>query len=98
MKAFLYYCMLALASFGIQTLYAGEVERGQQLHDQYCTQCHSVDIYTRENSIISDYRDLELRIRQCELSNELTWFDEDINAVLAYLNNNFYRFETPPKE
>lgn len=98
MKTILYYSMSVLVSIGIQSLFAVEVERGQLLHDQYCMQCHSSDIYTRENSIISDYRDLELRIRQCELSNELTWFDEDINAVLTYLNNNFYRFDTPPVE
>lgn len=71
---------------------SGESE-GQRLHAEHCMTCHGTDVYTRENRIVHSYRELKERIRQCELSNELAWFDEEIEAVSTYLNNHFYHFE-----
>ena len=66
---------------------------GKKLHDEHCTRCHTPDIYTREHRIVNSYAELAERVRQCELSNELTWFDEEINAVVNYLNSTYYHFK-----
>lgn len=66
---------------------------GKLLHDEHCVKCHGVEIYTREDRIVNNFRELAERVRQCELSNELIWFDEEINAVIDYLNAAYYKFE-----
>lgn len=74
-------------------LYAQNEFDGKQLHDANCVSCHTPEIYTRDDRIVNNYRQLQERVRQCELANELTWFDEEIDAVTTYLNNSFYHFD-----
>lgn len=69
------------------------IEDGKRLHDKYCVQCHTPKIYTREKRIVNNYKELQERVRQCELTNQLTWFNEDIDAVINYLNTTYYKFE-----
>ena len=95
---FLWRVFILIACIPVHPVAAVDLERGKQLHDEHCVRCHSSEIYARENSIIFNYRDLEQRIRQCELGNELAWFDEEIEDVLTYLNNNYYGFEIPAQE
>ena len=70
-----------------------DIENGKTLHDANCTRCHQDTIYTRQDRLIHSYAELRERIRQCELGAELTWFDEEIDDVTAYLNDAFYQFE-----
>ena len=70
-----------------------DIENGKTLHDANCKRCHQESIYTRENSLIHSYAELRERISQCELSAELTWFDDEVDDVTAYLNQAFYKFE-----
>ena len=74
-------------------LYAQNEFDGKQLHDANCVSCHTPDIYTRNDRIVNNYRQLQERVRQCELANELTWFEEEIDAVISYLNTNYYQYE-----
>lgn len=71
---------------------ASDGSMGQKLHTENCMKCHDTSVYTRENRIVHSYRELKERIRQCELSNDLAWFDEEVEAVANYLNENFYHF------
>jgi hypothetical protein len=75
-------------------LYAQNESAGEELHDIHCISCHTSEIYVRKNRIVNNMSELEGRIRQCELVNELAWFEEDIDAVITYLNTNFYHFNT----
>jgi len=83
-----FFCLLS-----ISTVTADEYAKGKALHNEHCLGCHSTEIYTRENRIVNSYAALSERVRQCELSNELTWFDEEIEAVVHYLNQEYYGFE-----
>ena len=69
-----------------------DIENGKALHDANCLRCHQESMYTRKNSIIHNYQELRERISQCELSAELTWFDDEVDDVTAYLNDAFYHF------
>ncbi|MGH8120007.1 MAG: c-type cytochrome [Gammaproteobacteria bacterium] len=84
--------VLFLSLWIVFPLQAEDGDLGKQLHDEHCTRCHTPDIYTREHRIVTSYLELAERVRQCELSNELTWFDEEINAVVDYLDANYYHF------
>jgi len=71
---------------------APDPDRGKQLHDAHCMQCHDTSVYTRENRRIHDPAGLEKQVRRCELSLGLRWFDEDVKSVVRYLDDSFYRF------
>ena len=66
---------------------------GAALHAAHCTGCHGADIYTRPQRLVNSYAELRKRVQQCELTAELGWFDEEVGAVVAYLNGAFYKFE-----
>lgn len=74
-------------------VHAVDIENGKALHNENCLRCHNESKYTRKNRIVNSFDELRERISQCELSAELTWFDEEIDDVTAYLNNAFYHFD-----
>jgi hypothetical protein len=82
---------ITLLLFNLPVL-AVDIENGKTLHNENCVRCHQVSQYTRENRIVNSFDELRTRISDCELSAELTWFDEEIDDVTAYLNEAFYRF------
>jgi cytochrome c553 len=83
---------LATIHFLVAPVLAVDLENGKSLHDENCLRCHDESKYTRKDRMIKNYQQLHERIKNCELMAELTWFDEEIDDVTAYLNNQFYRF------
>ena len=78
---------------------ATDTARGQALHEKNCIACHHSltggrpnSLYTRPDRKVTSVDGLRNQVRRCELSLGLRWFDEDINDVTAFLNQNFYRF------
>lgn len=72
--------------------YSADINHGMELHQEHCMRCHQSEIYTRQNRIVNNLEQLAKRVRECELANELTWFEEDVEDVIAYLNANYYMF------
>ena len=83
---------LTIIPFLVTPVLAVDLENGKSLHDDNCLRCHDESKYTRKNRIVKNFQQLYERIKQCELMAELTWFDEEIADVTAYLNNQFYYF------
>ena len=84
-------CAAALLPAG--ALAGGEdTPSGAALHEAHCTRCHGADLYTRQNRMVNSYAGLRKRVQQCELMAELGWFDEEVEAVAAYLNDTYYKF------
>ena len=83
---------LTIIPFFMVPVLAVDLENGKSLHDGNCLRCHDESKYTRKNRIVKNFQQLYERIKQCELMAELTWFDEEIADVTAYLNNQFYYF------
>ena len=83
---------LTIIPFLVTPILAVDLENGKSLHDDNCLRCHDESKYTRKNRIVKNFQQLYERIKQCELMAELTWFDEEIADVTAYLNNQFYYF------
>ena len=78
---------------------AADVAAGKKLHAEHCVACHTslMDgepsrMYTREERKVDSRQALKSRVRQCELSLGLQWFDDDIADVAAYLNEQYYKF------
>ena len=83
---------LTIIPFLVTPVLAVDLENGKSIHDDNCLRCHDESKYTRKNRIVKNFQQLYERIKQCELMAELTWFDEEIADVTAYLNNQFYYF------
>ena len=65
---------------------------GKSLHDANCTKCHDSGVYTREDRFVGDRDALTAQVKRCELNLGLQWFDEDVEAVVDHLDQNYYKF------
>jgi len=68
-------------------------DNGAALHQENCTSCHDDGVYKRKDRRVTDMAGLKKQVRRCEQSLGLTWFDEDIDAVVGYLNSTYYKFK-----
>lgn len=80
--------------------YAADASNGQALYEANCTSCHvklmggdKYAIHTRPNSIIHSLDSLKKRVKFCESSNGVNWNDAQIEDVVTYLNQAFYKFK-----
>ena len=93
MKKLLFFLFTCLGSLTITSAYSANVANGEILHKDHCTRCHQADIYQREDRIVKTLQHLRTQVRFCEVSNDLTWFDEEVDDVTEYLNLNYYLFD-----
>ncbi len=84
-----------ILALGLSTAVAVEepdLAAGKALVEQHCQSCHHAEVYTRPNRIIHNLRQLRDQIQRCEISGNMSWFDTDIENVVAYLNKTYYKF------
>lgn len=110
MKRERYYRLVVtlLGGIGLYSLppaHAADVARGKALHDAHCTGCHSsimngdpTALFTRPQRIVRSFDGLQKRVRFCESMASAHWPEADINDVVAYLNQSFYKFSEQPNE
>lgn len=84
-----------LLTWGLTTTAAAEPasDIAQALMTKNCVQCHGTEVYTRQDRKVLSLDGLGRQVRRCELSLELHWFDEDVQAVTDHLNDRFYHFK-----
>jgi cytochrome c2 len=77
----------------------GDVKRGEELHAKNCVSCHTSmvggngsTLYTRADRRVNSLDQLITQVNFCETTLELRWFEEDVMAVVEYLNRNYYKF------
>jgi len=68
---------------------------GKALVNQACQQCHDNGIYNRSNSIIQSYPELQARVEFCENASKADWAETQINQVIDYLNDTYYKYPRP---
>ena len=87
------YLFLLLFCLSEATFADPDIKKGKALLEEHCYGCHGEDVYVREKRIVTSYPKLIKRVQFCSLQRNLTWFDEDIENVAAYLNTEFYHFK-----
>ena len=89
--------LLILITAGLATLssssFAIDVNHGKSLQQENCMRCHDDGIYTREERRVTTLDALRQQVQRCETNLDLTWFPEDVDAVIEYLNTSFYKFK-----
>jgi hypothetical protein len=73
--------------------YAADVESGRALHNENCLACHTTDKYTSDLRKIRDLAALTSQVKRCDFTLGTQWFDDDIEDVVMYLNEGFYKFK-----
>jgi len=58
-----------------------------------CSQCHGDVVYSRPDHRMQNLQQLEAQVRRCDAQIGTALFDEDIEAVVQYLNDTYYRFQ-----
>ncbi|MDH3759439.1 MAG: hypothetical protein OEU50_00570 [Gammaproteobacteria bacterium] len=89
MKVFaFFFCTLSFAT----PSYAADVDNGSELHSESCTQCHDSDAYTRKDRKVQDLAGLGTQVRFCKDNLGVTWFDDEVDDVIGFLNQKYYHF------
>lgn len=65
----------------------------EALYEQDCTRCHGPEVYTREDRRVDSFEALHQQVRMCEQNLDLTWFDDQVDAVTELLNREYYGFD-----
>ena len=74
------------------SLQAADIDNGDDLHFSNCTGCHDASVYTRDDRRVKNLAQLGTQVRFCKDTLGLTWFDDEVNDVVKYLNQTYYHF------
>ena len=87
---------LAISATGLQ---AADSEKGRKLHDAHCRACHEALMqgdpnlmYTRPDRQVHDRTALAKQTQRCAQNLGLGWSEENLNDVIGYLSEEFYKF------
>ena len=72
--------------------HAADLARGEQLHNDRCLRCHGTEVYTRSDRRIKSLDKLGAQVRFCKDQTGVMWFDDEVDDVIHYLNQAFYKF------
>lgn len=75
-----------------QEIAADPFSHGKEMHQDHCNKCHTDDIYKRDDRIVKSINALGKQVRICKDNTGTPWFDEDTDAVVHFLNKQYYKF------
>ena len=92
--------VLVLISLFATSTHASDMEKVKALHDANCLSCHKSimsgkpdSIYVRKNRRINSYSALQNQVNRCESNIGISWSQKQIDGVIEYLNQQFYKFK-----
>jgi mono/diheme cytochrome c family protein len=91
MKAHAALTLLGLLAVSAAAL-AADIEHGKALHDKSCLSCHDAKAYTAAGRKIETLDALDQRVHMCTKAAGVSWSENDVADVVAYLNASFYKF------
>ena len=87
-----YFAVLAALATA-PNLASADVHAGKELTDAHCYQCHGAEVYTRPDRKVQSMSGLQKQVQMCNQALGTTLFDEQVNDVASYLNQEFYKFK-----
>jgi len=73
---------------------AGDAERGQLLYENHCTVCHASIVHIREDRKASTREDIRSWIERWKTELGLQWTSGEVDDVLEYLDNRYYKIKS----
>lgn len=73
----------------------GDATKGKKIFaDSQCTKCHQTDeLFTREDRKVKSLEQLDSQVRSCDARLSTNLYDDEVEDVVAYLNEAYYHFE-----
>lgn len=71
---------------------AADRERGSALYENHCTACHEDWVYKRVQRKVKSLDELRRRVAGWSEHAALNWKPEEIEDVVIYLDEEFYKF------
>ncbi len=69
--------------------------RGELLYITHCVACHRTQIHWRDKRQVVDWSSLRAQVRLWQATEMLAWSEPDIEQVVRYLNDTYYRYPVP---
>ena len=73
-----------------------DLDRGKLLYENHCLECHESQVHIREHRHSSSIGDVVFQIDRWQSELKLNWRIDEMNDVLRYLDDRFYRFKERP--
>jgi len=77
-----------------------QTSNDNKLYQANCISCHASmfdgkanEIFTRKERKVKTLEGLKARVQMCATNLNLQWFDEEVDDVTTYLNQEFYHFK-----
>ena len=67
-------------------------DNGDELHMESCSGCHDSTAYTRKDRKVKTLPRLGTQVRFCRDNLGITWFDDETDDVIHYLNKEYYHY------
>ncbi len=83
---------ISLLVLPLTAIQAEDISYGKELHQENCLECHQPELYERADRTVKTLQHLRSQVLFCAVSNDVEWFDEEIDDVTAYLNAFYYLF------
>ena len=80
----------------LESAQSADLDRGKLLYENHCLECHESQVHIREHSDSSSIADVVFQIDRWQQELRLNWKVEEMNDVLKYLDDQFYRFKARP--
>lgn len=71
----------------------GDATKGKKTHEANCMSCHNDSVYKRENHKVKNLAGLTEQIRNCEHMTDVTPGKTQVNDLVKYLNETYYKFK-----
>lgn len=84
--------LLSATAFASGPERAADLANGEKLVGQNCIRCHDDSVYTRPNRRVKTLPGLGKQVRFCKDTIGITWFDDEVDDVVYYLNDQYYHF------
>ncbi len=71
----------------------GDAANGKKLYDANCTSCHNDSVYKRQDRQIKSIEGLKEQIGSCGHMTNITLAKPQVNDLVKYLNDTYYKFK-----
>ena len=94
LKSFVLFPIIAVLSVSTQAAtLPGDVANGKKLYDAGCTSCHNDSVYKRKDHKVKSLAGLTEQIHNCEHMADITLEKTQVNDLVKYLNETYYKFK-----
>ena len=77
----------------VDSAHSADPDRGKLLYENHCLECHESQVHIRERRGSSSIADVVFQIDRWQQELRLNWKVAEMNDVLKYLDEKFYRFK-----